>query len=210
MKNDIKLFYDLTAEKTADEWYEEELLKPTIVDFVSLFSYKPDILDLGCGTGHESMRLAKTGANVVGIDFSEESIKIAKERNPHCKFEVKDFRFIDESIGKFDGIFACASLIHIAPEEISDVMNNISNILKDNGLISIIIVDGEGIKEDWSLLEVDGKQLRRTFYLYSKERILKETKRVEMKLVREGYLAPKLTEYDWKNYIFKMNKKENN
>ena len=88
-------------------------------------------------------------------------------------------------------------------------MNNISNILKDNGLIAIIIVEGEGIKEDWSLLEVDGKKLRRTFYLYSKERLLKETKRGGMKLVKEGYLAPKLTEYGWKNYIFKINKKQN-
>ncbi len=28
MVNEIKLFYDLTAEKTADEWYKEEILKP--------------------------------------------------------------------------------------------------------------------------------------------------------------------------------------
>jgi len=36
MVNEIMLFYDLTARKTADEWYKEEMLKPTILDFVSL------------------------------------------------------------------------------------------------------------------------------------------------------------------------------
>jgi hypothetical protein len=36
LENDIKLFDDLTAERTADEWYQEEILKPTIVDFVQL------------------------------------------------------------------------------------------------------------------------------------------------------------------------------
>jgi len=70
LENEIKIFYDLTAERTADEWYKEEILKPTILDFVSLLSDHPRILDLGCGTGHESMRLASTGADVLGIGFS--------------------------------------------------------------------------------------------------------------------------------------------
>ncbi len=204
MEDDIKLFYDLTAEKTADEWYREEILYPTILDFVSLLPDKPHVLDLGCGPGHESMRLANTGASVVGVDFSEACIEVARERNPYCTFEVRDFRFLEESLGKFDGIFACASLIHIAPEEISSVMDSIRKVLKDSGLAALIVVDGEGIKEDWSLLEVDGKSLRRTVYLYSKETILKEAERAGMKLVREGYLDSKLTEYGWKNYIFIM------
>lgn len=203
MKDDIQLFYDLTAEKTADEWYKEELLNPTILDFISLLPEHPDILDLGCGTGHESMRLAKAGANVVGIDFSEECIRIARERNPYCRFEVMDFRFIREDLGKFDGIFACASLIHISPEEISGVFDNIAKILKEDGFIAVIVVDGEGIKESWSVLDVDGKQLNRTVYLYSKEMLIKEAERVGMRMIREGYLDPKLAAYGWKNYIFK-------
>ena len=204
MENDIKLYYDLTAEKTADEWYKEEILKPTILDFVSLLPDKPNVLDLGCGPGHESMRLAQAGANVMGIDFSEECIRVAKERNTDCEFKVMDFRFLDESIDRFDGVFACASLIHIAPEEISEVIDNIRKILKDGGYVALIVVDGEGINESWSLLEVDGKKLRRTVYLYSKEILVKEAVRAGMELIREGYLDPKLAEYNWKNYIFKV------
>ncbi|EGW39307.1 class I SAM-dependent methyltransferase [Desulfosporosinus sp. OT] len=90
MENEIKLFYDLTAERTAEEWYKEDILKPTIRDFVSLLPERPRILDLGCGPGHESMRLASVGANVLGIDFSEECINIARKRCPQCQFDVLD------------------------------------------------------------------------------------------------------------------------
>lgn len=61
MRGEIRLFYDLTAEETADRWYKEEVLKPTIQDFISLLPKHPKVLDLGCGTGHESMRLAQAG-----------------------------------------------------------------------------------------------------------------------------------------------------
>lgn len=108
--DDIKLFYDLTAERTADQWYTEELLKPTIEEFVSFLPNNPKILDLGCDPGHESMRLAKTGAQVLGIDYSEECIKVAKQRNPYCRFEVFDFRYLDQRYGHFNGVFASASL----------------------------------------------------------------------------------------------------
>lgn len=106
MVDEIKLFYDLTAEKTADQWYKEEMLKPTILDFVSLLPANPRILDLGCGPGYESMRLAQTGADVVGVDFSEECIRIARARRPQCRFEVMDFRDLDDRYSRFDGVFA--------------------------------------------------------------------------------------------------------
>lgn len=206
MQNDIKLFYDLTAGKTADQWYEEEILKPTLEDFMSLFSNNPKILDLGCGTGHESNRLHQLGATVVGIDFSDECIRIAKERTPQCRFEAVDFRNLDKNLGIFDGVFACASLIHINPKELSGVMKNIRSVLMDGGYFGVIIVYGEGIKEEWSILEVDGKKLRRTFYLYTKQMLLNECSKVGLKFVREGFLDEKLTEYGWKYCIFKVNK----
>ncbi|OPY61100.1 MAG: Magnesium-protoporphyrin O-methyltransferase [Pelotomaculum sp. PtaU1.Bin065] len=203
MENEIKLFYDLTAEKTADEWYNEEILKPTIIDFLSLLPETPRVLDLGCGPGHESMRLAGAGASVVGIDFSEECIRIANKRCPQCEFKVMDFRYLDDSLGRFDGIFACASLIHISPAEISEVINNIRKFLKDDGYAAIIVIDGEGISKQWSLLEVEGKKLNRAVYLYTKESLQRESVKIGFEFVREGYLDLKLKEYGWRNYIFK-------
>jgi len=52
----MRQFYNLTAERTAEDWYENTVLMPSIQDFVSLLPEKPSILDLGCGPGYESMR----------------------------------------------------------------------------------------------------------------------------------------------------------
>lgn len=202
MQNDIKLFYDLTAERTADEWYKEEILKPTILDFISLLPDHPRILDLGCGPGHESMRLASTGADVVGVDFSKECIRIARERCPRCKFDVLDFRQLDLRYGKFQGVFACASLIHIEPEILPDVIRRIRNILADNGYLAILVQDGEGIDISKSLLEVDGRKLQRTVYCYTKDNLVSISNEGGLKFIRSGYLDNRLIEYGWRNYIF--------
>lgn len=202
MGNEIKLFYDLTAKRTADEWYPEEILKSTIQDFVSLLPEHPRILDLGCGPGHECMRLASTGADVLGIDFSEECIRLARERCPRCQFDVLNFRQLDLRYGKFQGVFACASLIHIDPETLPDVIRRIRNVLTHKGYLIMMVQDGKGINESKSLLEVDGRKLQRTVHCYTKENLISISSEVGLEFIREGYLDEKLLDYGWRNYIF--------
>ncbi|MBN1134600.1 MAG: methyltransferase domain-containing protein [Methanosarcinaceae archaeon] len=202
MENEIKMFYDLTAERTAEEWYCENILKSTIHDFISLLPKNPQVLDLGCGPGHESMRLNQAGAKVLGIDFSEKCIDIARQRCPQCKFEVNDFRFLDDEYGRFEGVFACASLIHIGPEELGKVLSNIKNVLVDGGYVAVVIVEGKGINEKLSMLEVKGRKLNRTFYLYTRNYLRKKAEKAGLKYVREGYLDEKLMKDGWRNYLF--------
>jgi SAM-dependent methyltransferase len=203
MDVETKRFYDLTAERTADEWYENHVLMPSIRDFVSLLPEKPRILDLGCGPGHESMRMASTGAQVIGVDFSTECIRVAQERCPQCRFEVMDFRQLDGRFGRFDGVFACASLIHIGPEELPNVLDRIVDVLKDEGALLAIVRHGQGFRERWPV--VKGQKMRRVIYFYSKEDLASAA--AHLNFVREGYLAPELVEQGWRSYIFKVGKK---
>jgi len=62
MENDIKTFYDLVAEETANEWYNNDVLLPSTKEFINLLPVRPRVLDLGCGPGYESMRLNNEGA----------------------------------------------------------------------------------------------------------------------------------------------------
>lgn len=133
MVNETKLFYDLTAQETADEWYHNQLLLPNIREFMAFLPERARVLDLGCGTGHESRRLATNGAKVYGVDYSDECIRIARERCPECQFAVMDFRHLNPDLGVFDGVFACASLIHIAPEELGNVVQGIAPFIKEKG-----------------------------------------------------------------------------
>ena len=73
--------------------------KKEAADFINkLVSYlKPTekslMLDIGCGRGRHSVQLATKGFDVTGIDLSEESIRIAKEKeNDHLHFFLHDMR----------------------------------------------------------------------------------------------------------------------
>jgi trans-aconitate methyltransferase len=74
------------------------------------------ILDLGCGTGHLTARIADTGAEAVGIDSSPEMIAEARKLFPDIRFEVadaRDFAF-DEP---FDAVLSNAVLHWVKPPE---------------------------------------------------------------------------------------------
>jgi trans-aconitate methyltransferase len=67
------------------------------------------ILDLGCGTGHLTAKLAEAGAEVVGIDASVPMVEEARRLYPQLRFEVadaRDFAFDDP----FDAVFSNAVL----------------------------------------------------------------------------------------------------
>jgi cyclopropane fatty-acyl-phospholipid synthase-like methyltransferase len=145
------------------------------------------------------MRLTKAGAQVVGVDFSEKSIHIARERCPEAQFELMDFRHLaGKKLGKFDGIFACASLIHIDPEELPAVFDGMRGALNENGFVIAIVRSGDGTWEAWP--EVDGKTIRRIVYLYSKETLAAEA--FGFKYFKDGFLEPKLLEENWRSHIF--------
>jgi SAM-dependent methyltransferase len=202
MDEETKLFYNLTAEETAKEWYENYILMPSIEEFVTLLPENPRVLDLGCGAGYESMRLIKAGAQVVGVDFSEESIRIAKERCPEARFELMDFRQLDgKKLGKFDGVFACASLIHVSQKELPGVFKQLRGVLKRNGFVVAIVRKGEGFWEGWP--EVNGQKIKRVVYLYSRQTLSAAAS--GFKHVKQGYLDPALVEngeYGWISHIF--------
>src|SRR4051794_40038377 len=74
------------------------------------------VLDLGCGTGHLTARIAEAGAAVVGIDSSPEMIAEARRLFPDIRFEVADARnfAFDEP---FDAVFSNAVLHWVKPPE---------------------------------------------------------------------------------------------
>lgn len=97
-------------------------------DLVSLLapSKKERILDLGCGTGHLTAKIAKFGAQVIGMDSSPEMIAAAQQNYPEIEFEVKEainFNYKEP----FDAIFSNAVLhwVKNQDEAIKCMYNNL-------------------------------------------------------------------------------------
>ena len=65
------------------------------MDFVEQFEPESRFLDPFCGAGYESQRLHTCGYGVVEIDFSEESLRTAREKNPAITFYYDDLLNFD-------------------------------------------------------------------------------------------------------------------
>lgn len=77
----------LYEDKHAFVWqYGEDLLK--------FLNPQPgeSILDLGCGTGQLTEKIAQAGAEVMGVDYAHEMIEKARKNYPHIRFDVADAR----------------------------------------------------------------------------------------------------------------------
>ena len=88
------------------------------------------ILDLGCGTGHLTGKIAATGAQVVGVDRSPDMIEQAREKYPALHFEVMDARELSFA-KQFDAVFSNATLHWIREPE--RVVAGIAKILRPGG-----------------------------------------------------------------------------
>ncbi|CAM3982325.1 class I SAM-dependent methyltransferase [Lederbergia lenta] len=90
---------------SVDMW-EKGSRKDIIPFFRKHIPYGVDIIDIGCGDGYGSKLLMEQGYHVIGIDISEEMIRLAKENNENIHFitgDVQDLPFRDES---FTGVIA--------------------------------------------------------------------------------------------------------
>lgn len=135
--------------------HKDEFIKSTIncdmsfhyTLFEKYLSYNTKtILDIGFGSGRDSLYF-KNKYEVYSIDPEEWFCQNAKElglQNVFC-MKVQDMEFND----MFDGIWACASLLHIATYEIVDVLNRCYKALKDNGVMycSFKLGDYEGFRD---------------------------------------------------------------
>ena len=91
------------------------------------------ILDFGCGSGRDTKYFLDHGYHVKATDGSEAICKIATD---YTGIQVKQMLFEElDDRNKYDGIWACASILHLSKEELSDIFQKMYRALKENGII---------------------------------------------------------------------------
>lgn len=194
--------------KIAKEYYnlKKELYPKN--DLEKFLSYLPQgslILDLGCGPGQASKIFSNRKYLVTGIDFSEEMIKLAKKDVPNAKFIQEDMRNINEVFREnmFDGVWACASILHIPKQEVSPVFRQLHNILKENGIFYLSVKEGNG-EED--RIDERYENITRHFTYFKRDEIIRLLKSNNLKPIYfssnpRNYAKDK--EKRWINFIAK-------
>lgn len=100
-----------------------------------------EILDLGCGSGRDSLYLIQRGFGVTAIDGSKELCELA---SIHIGQDVLWMQFSELDFDEvFDGIWACASLLHTSPDDFEDIFGKVVNCLKPGGVLYMSFKYGE-------------------------------------------------------------------
>lgn len=141
--------------KTIDYYnnHAEEFANSTLhVDIESLYQFflallpkSAHILDLGCGSGRDTLAFKNKGYKVDAIDYSEELVKKATELTG-IQVKYQSFYELNE-VAIYDGIWACASLLHCERHRLAEVLEKMLRALKSEGVIYMSFKYGDSDRE---------------------------------------------------------------
>lgn len=131
-------------ENAATDYYSSTVdvdMKPQYSMFEKYLYEGARILDCGCGSGRDSKHFLDSGYSVTAVDGSASMCKMASDLTGLEVFNIvfQDIDFDNE----FDGVWACASLLHVPSDEIALVLKRVNKALASNGILYVSFKYGE-------------------------------------------------------------------
>ena len=135
--------YDSIADQY-NEKIDSYAPRPEREKFISLIKPGGHILDAGCGPGRDADYFAQKKFTVTGVDLSEKLLNLARRRTKEATFIQQDLRSLQFPDNSFDGIWACASLLHLRRTEVPGVLRRFRDVLKSSGTLFVLLKEGSG------------------------------------------------------------------
>lgn len=193
---DTLKYYNENAEKYCEQTRNGDMIE-AYNRFIALLPNKAYILDFGCGSGRDSKYFLEKGYIVKAIDGSEKLCELASNYIGQ-KVECMKFDELSDK-SKYDGIWACSSILHVEREKLPDILRKMINALKEDGVIYMSFKIGN------QEIVQDGK-----YYNYITKEILESMLRqIDSKLrVADYYESGTCKNVDrptatWGNYLIK-------
>ena len=152
-------YYDKNSEKYINNTFHVNM-EPLLTKFTFHIPKGGLILDAGCGTGRDSIWFVNHGYRVMAFDGSKEMVNFAKK---HIDGEVIQSTFETfDCDKKFDGIWACSSLLHVKRGNMIEIIEKLAAYLKAKGafFMSFKDRDEDYIKDGRIFTNYSEKSLR--------------------------------------------------
>ncbi len=170
--------FDKIAQKY-DSWYQSPLgkisdrLEHSLVNRHIEKLKSKLVLDAGCGTGLYSMRFARKGAYVMGLDCSEEMLQNAKKKSssilPVIQYLKGDLHYLPFKNNIFD-IVASITALEFCAHPLK-VISEMGRVLKPNGQLIIGVLNRDSLWMKKILEQADDTSIYRHAHLFIPEEL---------------------------------------
>jgi SAM-dependent methyltransferase len=152
-------YYQQNAQRFFEETVDVDM-SAVYQPFLALLKPGARILDAGCGSGRDTKAFSELGYVADAFDASAELAERA-ERLIGRPVEVMRFQELT-AVEQYDGIWCCASLLHVPEKELPDVMALLAKALKPGGVwyISFKYGAGERVKDGRRFTDMNEDRLR--------------------------------------------------
>lgn len=131
---------------------------------------RPRVLDAGCGPGWESAAFAERGCSVLAIDLARAFLAQTRERVERAGVPADparmDMRRLGVRADALDGVWACASFLHVPRAEAPGTLAEFARALRPGGVLMLAVKRGSGVRVT-DAYEGDGRR----FVLYQPDEI---------------------------------------
>lgn len=134
-------FYQAQGDQYARQTANVDM-SPLYERFEKLLPKNAVILDAGSGSGRDTKHFLDAGFTVSAFDYSSELAKISTEFTGLAT-DVRSFSDVDE-IERYDGVWACASLLHLPMADLPGAIGRLANALRPLGLLYMSFRYGDG------------------------------------------------------------------
>lgn len=173
-----------------------------MVDRFALYGRLHDgsaVLDAGFGSGRDSLYMSEQkGFSVSSFDASLNMVNALKLKSTNIDVFQDDFLNFD-SHEKYDGIWCCASLLHVKPSDFENALTRLVKSLRTGGILYFSIKDSPLGLEEWEVSD-------RTFYHPGKDKISLLSEKLHLSLI-DFFMTGKIdcSGEDFENYFFRKN-----
>jgi len=129
--NNAQEYFAMSVNTDMTDCYEE---------FLKHIPSHGSIIDIGCGSGRDLKYFIDHGYKAEGIDASERLCELAKKYSGCNVICTQVQNFTPEST--YDGIWACASLLHLSQKEILELFKRLGLFFRDKGVLFLSMKTG--------------------------------------------------------------------
>lgn len=155
------------------------------------------VLDLGCGTGRLTKELLDRGAEVVGVDVSEEMLKILQKKFPQVKTVLADAENLPFEDEEFDLIIANFLIVHF--KDLDSLFREVYRVLRSGGYLILTNINQRKAPK----LKVGKEELIIESFYHRPEDVIKNLEKNLITIEKEEFVMENKT---WVNQVIKAKK----